>query len=311
MAQSFIDFTIQQVAGEFFFPFHYPLFINYLSPGETKSASKLRDLLRLLSKQAVNSPIETAGAVVVAAVAIRHALYIAGQSSFYALFSDSSPHVEDSASPWVGLASGAKWVILILALSLTLNGYLLRGIAAALTEKGVSRDESVPQVVDKPESTTTTPAAEEPEQEPEISPAPTPISKLTLESLDESFRARGWLPPTPLSNSSASSVKDLSDEPIPVRSLSECIDIFENGPRPQSLSVSLLNDEEVIMLVQNGKIATYSLEKVLDGGNHDNMALERAVRIRRALICTCTLLLHWNTWTESGFGSSRIEDQDA
>jgi len=41
-----------------------------------------------------------------------------------------------------------------------------------------------------------------------------------------------------------------------------------------------LNDEEVILLAQNGKIAMYALEKIL--GNDE---LERAVRIRRALVC--------------------------
>ncbi|KAJ3559750.1 hypothetical protein NP233_g11184 [Leucocoprinus birnbaumii] len=41
----------------------------------------------------------------------------------------------------------------------------------------------------------------------------------------------------------------------------------------------MLNDEEVILLAQNGKIAMYALEKVL--GNDE---LERAVRIRRALV---------------------------
>ena len=64
----------------------------------------------------------------------------------------------------------------------------------------------------------------------------------------------------------------------PTRTLEECIDIFENGPRPVSVSLSLLNDEEVVMLSQDGKIQAYALEKML--GDY-----ERAVRIRRALIC--------------------------
>lgn len=64
----------------------------------------------------------------------------------------------------------------------------------------------------------------------------------------------------------------------PTRSLEECIDIFENGPRPVSASLSLLSDEEVVMLSQDGKIQAYALEKMLGD-------FERAVRIRRALIC--------------------------
>lgn len=64
----------------------------------------------------------------------------------------------------------------------------------------------------------------------------------------------------------------------PTRTLEECLDIFENGPRPVSVSLSLLTDEEVIMLSQDGKIQAYALEKMLGD-------FERAVRIRRALIC--------------------------
>lgn len=81
---------------------------------------------------------------------------------------------------------------------------------------------------------------------------------------------------------SADSNENLKSVTEEVRSLSQCIEIFDNGPRPVSESLALLNDEEVIMLAQCGKIAAYSLEKVL-GMNE----LERAVRIRRALICEC------------------------
>ncbi|EJD05369.1 uncharacterized protein FOMMEDRAFT_103364 [Fomitiporia mediterranea MF3/22] len=61
------------------------------------------------------------------------------------------------------------------------------------------------------------------------------------------------------------------------RSYEECLDIFENGPRPVQESLKLLNDEEVILLSQAGKIQAYALEKMLGD-------LTRAVKIRRALI---------------------------
>ena len=70
----------------------------------------------------------------------------------------------------------------------------------------------------------------------------------------------------------------LSSSRVATRTLEECIEIYENGPKPVSVALSLLNDEEVIMLAQNGKIAPYALEKVLGD-------LQRAVLIRRALIC--------------------------
>ncbi|GAA5824725.1 hypothetical protein JCM11251_005316 [Rhodosporidiobolus azoricus] len=56
------------------------------------------------------------------------------------------------------------------------------------------------------------------------------------------------------------------------RELETCVKIFDNGNGAQ-----LLNDEEVVMLVQKGKIAAYALEKLLKD-------YERAVSIRRALI---------------------------
>lgn len=59
-----------------------------------------------------------------------------------------------------------------------------------------------------------------------------------------------------------------------VRPLEECVRIFEAGPDWNER----LNDEEIILLGQTGKIPAYALEKVL--GDY-----ERAVVIRRALIC--------------------------
>jgi hydroxymethylglutaryl-CoA reductase (NADPH) len=57
------------------------------------------------------------------------------------------------------------------------------------------------------------------------------------------------------------------------RSLDICVKIFDNGT-----GAMLLNDEEIIMLVQKGKVAAYALEKLLND-------YERSVAIRRALIC--------------------------
>lgn len=67
-----------------------------------------------------------------------------------------------------------------------------------------------------------------------------------------------------------------------VRSVEECISIYTRGP--SSVALSLLNDEEVILLAQSGKIAAYALERALGNTNEH---FERAVRVRRALICKC------------------------
>jgi hydroxymethylglutaryl-CoA reductase (NADPH) len=61
------------------------------------------------------------------------------------------------------------------------------------------------------------------------------------------------------------------------RSLEECVDIYAGG-----VGASNLSDEEVILLVEKGKIAPYALEKALKD-------LERAVRVRRAVISRVSL----------------------
>lgn len=69
--------------------------------------------------------------------------------------------------------------------------------------------------------------------------------------------------------------EDSANTPRKPRGLEECIEVFAGGS-----GATLLSDEEIILLVQKGKIAAYALEKLLK--EH-----QRAVRIRRALICKC------------------------
>ncbi|KAK4052630.1 3-hydroxy-3-methylglutaryl-coenzyme A (HMG-CoA) reductase isozyme [Microbotryomycetes sp. JL221] len=64
----------------------------------------------------------------------------------------------------------------------------------------------------------------------------------------------------------------LGSVPDTPRELDVCVKIFDNGS-----GALLLNDEEIIMLVQKGKVQAYALEKLLKD-------YERAVAIRRALI---------------------------
>ncbi|KDE08149.1 hypothetical protein MVLG_01630 [Microbotryum lychnidis-dioicae p1A1 Lamole] len=74
-----------------------------------------------------------------------------------------------------------------------------------------------------------------------------------------------------LSPSTVALVKQGSVPDTP-RDLETCAKIFDNGA-----GALLLNDEEIIMLVQKGKVAAYALEKLLKD-------YERSVAIRRALI---------------------------
>jgi hydroxymethylglutaryl-CoA reductase (NADPH) len=118
-----------------------------------------------------------------------------------------------------------------------------------------------------------------------------PVISLSL--IDELGRTKdgGITPSEPVSGSTTatnteSNVCDsplLVDEPtervvmvLPNRSLEETLDIF-NSSDPH-LGPSHLTDEEIVVLVQQGKVAAYALEKVLKD-------FTRAVRIRRALIC--------------------------
>ncbi|KAA1473010.1 hypothetical protein DENSPDRAFT_822212 [Dentipellis sp. KUC8613] len=210
--------------------------------------------------------------------------------------------IENFMTNWTKLVGDpvmSKWIVVILGISVALNGYLLKGIS---TGTGSARNVA-PQSVrftsqDKPaEPATESVVAPEPRVERFIAPSAAPavaappkplnLGPLTrkmsttgissmLDSVDQVLKAQK--PHFTTRHDSDPSDDELEKESASgVRSLEECIDIFENGPRPVSVALSMLNDEEVILLAQNGKIAAYALEKVLGD-------LERAVFIRRALI---------------------------
>ncbi|TFK20528.1 hypothetical protein FA15DRAFT_659042 [Coprinopsis marcescibilis] len=236
----------------------------------------------------------------------------------------TSELVESFMSSWTKLVGDpimSKWIVLLLIISIVLNGYLLRGIALGAGVNGLGvllvggrkggvrfeegEDVKEDAAVQKPSAngpnSSTTPTASvtrvqskvDASQQPPVAPQVT----INLEDVDRKLKAQrrltvtskntGLASPVSLANTTPSlSSSEASDEDEPAypegrRSLEECIEIFENGPRPVSKALSLLNDEEVILLAQSGKIAAYALEKVLGAGP---LELERAVRIRRALI---------------------------
>lgn len=188
----------------------------------------------------------------------------------------ASDFLENFMSSWTRLVGDpvlSKWIVIVLAMSVTLNGYLLKGIALGLTGKGkvFGWDQKIESIV--------APAAIVPEGH-----RPT-FSLQTVNSRLKKARPPPVITPPSSVSEPSTPVSDCEESPLSdsqqIRPLEELIDIWENGPKPSSVALALLNDEEVIMLAQNGKIAAYALEKVL--GN-----LERAVKIRRALICKCT-----------------------
>jgi hydroxymethylglutaryl-CoA reductase (NADPH) len=222
---------------------------------------------------------------------------------------DADDMIDGFMSSWTRLVGDpilSKWIVLLLGVSVALNGYLLKGISTGTgSTRSVQQSQGVRfNSVDIQEKQTgilsshpapiptslesrtervtvysSAPAVVRPIPVPALlrPPSVNGISSL-LNSVDEKLKAQQSTFTTGDDSDSQDEEPSTKETSTPIRSLEECIDIFENGPRPVSLSLSLLNDEEVILLAQNGKIQAYALEKVLGD-------LERAVLIRRALIC--------------------------
>ncbi|KAH9974056.1 hypothetical protein BGW80DRAFT_1305031 [Lactifluus volemus] len=221
---------------------------------------------------------------------------------------DADDMIDNFMSSWTRLVGDpilSKWIVLLLGVSVALNGYLLKGISTGTgSTRSVQQAQGVrfnadrvqerQPVISSPASLPTSamsnhraegvvaysaaPAVVRPIPVSAIRRAPSVngISSL-LDSVDQKLKAQQPTFTTGDESDSQDEESGTKETSTAVRSLEECIDIFENGPRPVSVSLSLLNDEEVILLAQNGKIQAYALEKVLGD-------LERAVLIRRALV---------------------------
>lgn len=147
----------------------------------------------------------------------------------------------------------SKWITLALFVSLFLNTYLFK--VAKQPTKAVTADvqkSSIPKAV--PTTTTTATTA---------TTATTTITAVEKKAHTHQHHHK--------SNKHRSSVAATQGV---IRTLEECVQLTQS---PESLS-----DEEVIMLVQNGKLSSYALEKVLGD-------LERAVIIRRALVSRASI----------------------
>ncbi|KAI1783641.1 mannosyl oligosaccharide glucosidase-domain-containing protein [Ganoderma leucocontextum] len=130
--------------------------------------------------------------------------------------------------------NASEWVVALLAVSVALNGDSLKGIAASsgLAAMRAARSQGPP--------------AELGNRRQEAPGRP-------------SHQVTGSPPVEPIAPES----REVEPAHVEVRSLAECVDVFENGPRPVSVAFKTLNDEEVILLCQTSKIVPYALEKML------------------------------------------------
>ncbi|KAL1683201.1 hydroxymethylglutaryl-coenzyme A reductase-domain-containing protein [Schizophyllum commune] len=224
----------------------------------------------------------------------------------------------------------SKWIVILLAISVSLNGYLLKGIAAGLSKdyslnsaspvcdlfltltllsgegvrfKSVERGRSSGARIEEEKESVKLGNSITRQAAPPSVPIPAPGAS--------SAPATAQIPATGTPAVTVAPQPIYRPAPLPsadntnVRSLEECIEIFNNGPRPLSESLKLLNDEEIILLSQNGKIAAYALEKSL---GLDKKGLERAVRIRRALIsrASITKTLEYSDIPMTNYDYSRV-----
>jgi hydroxymethylglutaryl-CoA reductase (NADPH) len=205
---------------------------------------------------------------------------------------------EGVMSSFVGDPILSTCLMLVLALSVTLNGFLLKGIAAPLLPKAVFRWDFGETADPAPVELPTPPPPPPPSPSPSAQQSVIIASGRSLETPSSRFQRliseAPQLPAVAAATPFAPEVISVdrrrlvtltpSSYPAPERGVSspsaeEQLSLSELMEKAASVGgPAMLSDEEVVRLAQHGKIAAYNLEKVLGD-------LERAVRVRRALIC--------------------------
>ena len=215
----------------------------------------------------------------------------------------------------------SKWIVVFLGISVLLNGYLLKGIASnSIGGRGpvAAAAQMLAGVFDAPNNNepkrrrwsggeqlehyrqermrtarnsisrrSMTPRVRVRTDIPPTMLHPAPFTEGDLTPRRQSFSdgdgvGHVVVPDTPSIPLTAESKIPLSQSDLNLptfgrRPLEDCVEIYAGGVGANNLS-----DEEVILLVEKGKIAPYALEKVLKN-------LERAVRVRRAVISRVSL----------------------
>ncbi|KAG5643077.1 hypothetical protein DXG03_001605 [Asterophora parasitica] len=221
-------------------------------------------------------------------------------------------------SSWTRLVGDpilSKWIVVLLAISISLNGYLLKGIAAGLniglTLPGKAGGVRFEGDNDENEHEGGAKFAV-PEEKEEKAQGRRGVPTFTLEDVDRRLKltvpaassSSGSSSPVTGSNISLSTTAVSSPAPATVlplpkppvstdantRALDVLVELFEGaeGAHAKAEVLALMSDEEVILLTQKSKIQPYALEKVLSGGEVGwgvrVAEVERAVRIRRGVI---------------------------
>ncbi|KAG6861302.1 hypothetical protein C0995_001857 [Termitomyces sp. Mi166 len=235
----------------------------------------------------------------------------------------------DSWTRLVGDPVLSKGIVVVLAISIMLNGYLIKGIAVGA---GVGVGVGLGTVTGK---ALRFEGGEEQEQEQE-----TERRTFTLEDVDRRLKARltgGG--PSSLSISNPPSIAHTPTTPTAVatpspplplpinlptpeegeskdaRAYEELVRLYDAGEGMHGKAEVLagMSDEEVVLLVQKGKVAAYALEKVLSGGEAGwgvrEAEVRRAVRVRRKVLCECFVVCREKK-RKLMKCSPRVEDQD-
>lgn len=181
----------------------------------------------------------------------------------------------------------SKWISLGLIVSIFLNVYLLNAHKqpkSILERVGIesqvlsTEDETiVPKV-----NTNVLPQKESSDIIKEVEIEKQSINKESTESTESTIESIESVTEkiTPVKTINEKELKTIVKEEKELRSIDTCSEILKSTKSCEGPSA--LTDEEIILLVNNGKIAPYALEKVL--GN-----MERAVKIRRALISRASI----------------------
>ncbi|KAJ7096722.1 hydroxymethylglutaryl-coenzyme A reductase-domain-containing protein [Mycena belliarum] len=248
--------------------------------------------------------------------------------------------IDAALSAWTSLVGDpvlSKGIVVVLAISVLLNAYLIRGVGRArggvrfeaheveskVTEETPSAQKEAVAKTEKADTKTADAGqdswardiASAAASNTPPAPAPQPISivhgqtpvpgagavpTFSLEDVDRRLRARGKgtrsrtparrFPVTPSDSDESDDREEDKDnldldeqEPRP---LPELIELLASAPKTDGLRE--MSDEEVVLLAQAGKIAGYALEKVLAPAQEPS-GLERAVRVRRALVSRASL----------------------